>query len=70
MNNIVVADFVCPTEHLRTIFNPDAIVWMDTIKEGRFADTNNIFEPPIFSMTINNFADDQQVIDQLVQKLL
>ena len=44
---IAVADFVCPTEQARQEFAPDYTVWMDTIKEGRFEDTNQIFEPPI-----------------------
>ena len=43
---VAVADFVCPTEEARKAFDPDFTVWMDTIKEGRFEDTNNIFEPP------------------------
>jgi adenylylsulfate kinase len=43
---IAVADFVCPTEQARTEFAPDYTVWMDTIKAGRFEDTNRIFEPP------------------------
>jgi len=43
---IAVADFVCPTEALRNLFNADYTVWMDTIPEGRFADTNAIFETP------------------------
>lgn len=42
---IAVADFVCPTEKTRQEFAPDYTVWMDTIKEGRFEDTNKIFEP-------------------------
>lgn len=42
---IVVADFVCPTEQARQEFAPNYTVWMDTIKEGRFEDTNKIFEP-------------------------
>ena len=46
MNNIVVADFVCPTHKLRNIFNPDIVVWMDTIAAGRYEDTNKIFEAP------------------------
>jgi len=44
---IVVADFVCPTESARSEFAPDYTVWMDTIKEGRFEDTNQMFEPPV-----------------------
>mgnify|MGYP001343876197 FL=1 len=43
---IAVADFVCPTEAARLEFNPDYTVWMDTISEGRFEDTNAIFEKP------------------------
>lgn len=46
MNNIVVADFVCPTQKLRNIFKPDIVVWMDTIAAGRYDDTNKIFEAP------------------------
>jgi len=43
---IAVADFVCPTENARKEFDPDYTVWMDTIAEGRFEDTNKIFETP------------------------
>jgi adenylylsulfate kinase len=43
---IAVADFVCPTEEARQEFNPDFTIWMDTIKEGRFEDTNKIFQNP------------------------
>ena len=43
---IAVADFVCPTEELRNLFNADYTVWMDTIQEGRYADTNAMFEIP------------------------
>ena len=42
----VVADFICPTDQTRTDFNADYIIWMDTIKEGRFKDTNKMFVPP------------------------
>ena len=42
----VVTDFVCPTPELRKIFKPDYLIWMDTIKKGRFEDTNKLFIPP------------------------
>ena len=42
----VIADFVCPTPKARELFNPDFIVWMDTIEKGRFEDTNKIFVKP------------------------
>jgi adenylylsulfate kinase len=43
---IAVADFVCPTEQARAEFAPNYTVWMDTIKAGRFEDTNRVFVPP------------------------
>jgi len=43
---ICVADFVAPTKEARDEFGADYTVWMDTIKEGRFEDTNKIFVEP------------------------
>ena len=31
---------------MRRIFDAEYIIWLNTIPEGRFADTNKIFEPP------------------------
>ena len=45
-NRIVVADFICPKDNTRTIFKADYTIWMDTIKEGRFDDTNKMFIKP------------------------
>ena len=42
----VVADFVCPTPAARALFPADFIIWVDTIKEGRFDDTNKMFVKP------------------------
>lgn len=42
----VVCDFVCPTKKTRKYFDADITIWMDTIKEGRFEDTNKIFQQP------------------------
>ena len=42
----VICDFVCPTMETRRIFDADFTVWMDTITEGRFEDTNKLFERP------------------------
>ena len=44
--NHVVADFVCPTPAARALFPADYIIWVDTIKEGRFDDTNKMFVKP------------------------
>tara|TARA_Y100001949_G_C15709885_1_gene210470 strand:- start:146 stop:535 length:390 start_codon:yes stop_codon:yes gene_type:complete len=42
----VVADFVCPTPEARSLFPADYIIWVDTINEGRFDDTNKMFVKP------------------------
>jgi len=42
---ICVADFVAPTPQTRQEFEADFVVWMDTIKFGRFLDTNEIYVP-------------------------
>ena len=42
----VICDFVCPTKETRSNFDADITIWMDTIKEGRFEDTNKLFEVP------------------------
>jgi hypothetical protein len=43
----VIVDFVCPTGLTRAAFGkPDILIFMDTIAEGRFEDTNKMFERP------------------------
>jgi len=44
--NNVIADFICPTQEARSLFPADYVVWVDTIKEGRFDDTNQMFVKP------------------------
>lgn len=61
---IMICDFVCPTRELRDIFDPDMIIWMDTISKSRYADTNSIFEPPTrkeYDFRINEFNSDKWV---------
>ena len=44
--NNVIADFICPTPEARALFPSDYVIWVDTIKEGRFDDTNKMFVKP------------------------
>ena len=44
---IVICDLVCPTHETKRNFNPDITIWMNTIKSGRYEDTNKMFESPI-----------------------
>jgi adenylylsulfate kinase len=43
---IVICDFICPKNSYRKKFDADIVIWMDTIKEGRYEDTNKLFETP------------------------
>jgi adenylylsulfate kinase len=43
---MVICDFVCPTPESRNQFDADVTIWIDTIKEGRYENTNAIFVPP------------------------
>ena len=44
--DFVVADFICPTPEARSLFPADFVILVDTIKEGRFEDTNKMFVKP------------------------
>jgi adenylylsulfate kinase len=58
----VICDFVCPTKQMRNIFNADITIWMDTIKSGRFDDTNKMFEEPkVFNIRIDSFLSDEEI---------
>jgi len=56
---IAVADFVAPTNEARAQFNADYTVWMDTIEQGRYEDTNAMFEKPTdVDYHVNGWFDD------------
>jgi len=58
----VISDFVCPTQHTRDIFDADILIWMDTIQEGRFEDTNKMFEiPNDFDYHIKKHLTDDEI---------
>jgi adenylylsulfate kinase len=45
-SDYVICDFVCPLPIMRDNFNADFVIWVDTIKQGRFKDTNQVFVSP------------------------
>jgi adenylylsulfate kinase len=64
----VICDFVAPLAEMRTVYDADYTIWMDTIIEGRFKDTNLVFEPPEkYDLRIINFDYN---IDDITKKLL
>jgi len=42
----VICDFVAPLPEMRHNFKADWTIWVDTIKAGRYEDTNKAFTPP------------------------
>jgi len=42
----VICDFVAPLVEMRNNFKADWTIWVDTIKEGRYEDTNKAFIEP------------------------
>ena len=42
----VIIDMVAPLPEFRSIINPNVLVWMDTLVESRFEDTNKLFVQP------------------------
>ena len=45
-NDVVICDFVCPFEKTRNEFDADYVIFMNTISESRYEDTNKVFEQP------------------------
>ena len=67
-SEFVICDFVCPTEETRKLFDADVVVWMDTIAEGRYEDTNKMFVPPTkFHFRVITWSEDwvKSVVDYL-----
>jgi adenylylsulfate kinase len=68
---VVIADFVCPTEETRAAFGANLVVWMDTIKQGRFEDTNRVFVPPVrYDYRIGDFGLQMLYHAREIQKLI
>ena len=45
-DEIVICDFVAPLKEMRDIFDADYIIWMNTVTESQYEDTNKLFEMP------------------------
>lgn len=56
----VVADFVAPTSKLRRVYDPDILIWMDTVHSSRYEDTDKIFKPPtIWDYRVTEFDSEK-----------
>lgn len=63
-----IADFVCPTPETREAFDPHLTVWMDTIRSGRFEDTNKVFQRPRYAdVVVTSWEDTDIVLGEVLQ---
>jgi hypothetical protein len=52
-DDFVICDFVAPLVEMRNNFKADWTIWVDTIREGRYADTNAAFvEPEVYDFRV------------------
>jgi len=68
--NYVICDFVCPTLLMRALFEPQITIWIDTIKEGRFEDTNLIFTPPTQYQFCIKEKDANKYAESIARKII
>ena len=69
---IVICDFVCPTLETKNNFDPDITIWMDTIKSGRYEDTNKMFEKPEnidFKVTEMNDTNHHTIAEEILKSV-
>ena len=60
--SIVICDFICALEDMRSILKPDYIIWLDTVKSSKYKDTDEIFEPPsLIDSKIDKFLNDEEI---------
>lgn len=68
--DFVICDFVAPLPVMRDIFAADYTIWLDTIKESRYRDTDKIFiKPNTVDVQIENFDANSWAL-KIVQDLL
>ena len=68
-SDIVICDFVAPLERMRAIFRADYLVWMNTIRQGRFENTNAIFEAPELADRVVTKWDSQASVTSILTDL-
>lgn len=66
-----IVDFVCPTKETRSAFGfAHWVIWVDRIKEGRFEDTNSIWEDPEnYDVKIDNGMTVEEEANYIIDEL-
>lgn len=71
--DIIICDFVCPLKEYRMLFKDACRVFVHTLKEGRFKDTNKIFEVPSageYDFDLSSFDLMDVAVDSIVKFIL
>ena len=68
--DFVIADFVAPLVEMRNNYKADWTIWVDTIRESRYADTNAAFiEPEVYDFRVTE-QDADKWADFIAQHIL
>ncbi len=64
LDPISISAFICPLPGLRSFFFPDKLIWMDTVEECEFEDTNKMFQPPEkYNIRITELGNDEEAFN-------
>lgn len=66
---LVVSDFVAPTPEIRAVFDADLTIFMNTIAESRYADTNEMFVPPENADYVTERWSDTTEMDNIAEAI-
>ena len=66
----IVCDFICPFEEGRKLFSPNILIWMNTIKKGRFKENSidHFFETPKSCDIVFIKKDAEKNSDEVIDK--
>ena len=66
VDSISISGFICPLPGYRSFFFPDKLIFMDTIKESEYENTNKLFKPPHkYDLRITKWIDENQLFNSL-----
>lgn len=66
---LVVSDFVAPTPEIRAVFGADLTVFMNTLAESRYPDTNEMFVPPENADYVTERWSDTTEMDHIAEAI-
>jgi adenylylsulfate kinase len=72
-SDFAICDFIAPLSETQELFSNDIIIWMATIDESKYKDTDSIFVPPEdYSLKIKIFDSDscsKYIINHIIKAL-